>query len=117
MIFLTVILSSCDWGLAIVDMELITFPDKLLYVALVDDLLILDGGTVEIITKDRKASYVVSMCNEWEVKTHHNIDFNKEGIYVVNIVRGDPSSPIAYVSFPVQVVTQEEYDAMMGQEE
>jgi hypothetical protein len=45
---------------------------------------------------------------------NHDIDFNAPGTYLVTIIMGPPEKR---ATFEIQVVTQEEYDAMMAQGE
>ncbi|MDR0325318.1 MAG: hypothetical protein LBI19_04385 [Oscillospiraceae bacterium] len=102
--FLTLTLWACDSGLRMIDMEIESYPDKLIYVISMDNELNLDGGTIRITAKENAGNAVVEMSAESRIS--HDIDFTKEGIYVVSITRGSEFS----VSFPIQVVSLETLD-------
>jgi hypothetical protein len=87
-----------------IDMEIESYPDKLIYVISMDNELNLDGGTIRITAKENAGNAVVEMSAESRIS--HDIDFTKEGIYVVSITRGSEFS----VSFPIQVVSLETLD-------
>jgi hypothetical protein len=91
-------------------------PDKLIYIAGQDTVLDLTGGELTFYS-----SYFLLLPDEIQegqlmsnYSVSHNIDFNAPGTYLVTIIMGPPEKR---ATFEIQVVTQEEYDAMMAQEE
>jgi len=94
-------LTGCDEGLRIIGMEIVNYPDKLIYVANKDDKLDLSGGKIELILKDKAAQSIDPMTEE-EMEILHDIDFSKPGIYIVTLYRNDD----AKVEFPIQVVDE-----------
>ena len=107
-------LTSCDWGLKIIGFELVTYPDKLFYVAGVDEEIDVAGGTVLLVTHDNKnnsklRNEQVERMDSHGLTIRHNIDFNAEGIYIVKI---EWSSEYT-ISFPIQVVSLEEIRRIM----
>jgi hypothetical protein len=90
-------------------------PDKLIYIAGEDTELDLAGGEMTLFMESffRPDSIEIhSMDGEFILRRlHHNIDFSTPRVYVVEIYLGSPGKQ---ASFEIQVVTQEEYDAMMG---
>jgi hypothetical protein len=103
-IFSFIFLGACDDGFLTVELEINGYPNKLFYVAGIDNSINLEGGTIRIITKDNRYTGIEQMEEEfkWE-EIIHDIDFNTAGIYIVYI-----KSYKYTVSFPVQVVSQEE---------
>ena len=106
------------WEPAIVGMEALSYPDKLVYVAGVDKELDLTGGVLRFVMEDgsekkEKEPYPGDMAqsvksteannywNECELET--NVNFDVPGIYTVKIIRHET----AYVEFPIQVVSRE----------
>jgi len=102
------IISSCDAGLRILDIEIASYPDKLFYVIGVDKDLDLEGGTVYLISRDTpKGEYSEEMSGR-AFEIEHNIDFQKEGIYTVTIKRA-----AFYDTFPIQVVSKETLESIL----
>ena len=94
-------LTGCDEGLRIIGMEIINYPDKLIYVANKDNELDLSGGEIELILKDKAAQSIDPMTEE-EMEILHDIDFSKPGVYIVTLYRNDDAN----VQFPIQVVDE-----------
>jgi hypothetical protein len=101
---------ACDSGLRIVGLELVTYPDKLLYVVGIDSELNLEGGTIAIVTKDdeKNGNRFPEPMDTLGINVKHDIDFTKEGIYVVHFERAGYG-----VSFPVQVLSVESIERML----
>ena len=106
------------WEPAIVGMEALSYPNKLVYVSGVDHKLDLTGGVVRFVMEDgsekkEKEPYPGDMAqsvksteannywNECELET--NVNFDVPGIYTVKIIRHET----AYVEFHIQVVSRE----------
>jgi hypothetical protein len=93
-------------------------PDKLIYIVGSDTELDLEGGKVTFhmgyaFFFPDSTQENLSMDSEF-IGIRHDIDFNTPGVYEVTINKGPPGKQ---ATFEIQVVTQEEYDAMMAQEE
>jgi hypothetical protein len=92
-------------------------PDKLIYVADYDTELDLTGGEVTLIMVSfiRPDFLMIhSMDGEFiSYRLHHRIDFDTPGVYVVT---GNLGLPEKQATFEIQVVTQEEYDAMQAEQ-
>jgi hypothetical protein len=78
-----------------------------------DNSLDLSGGTARYTYWLDSPSNPFQMDNIHAVEVRHNIDFSKKGTYIVTLYKNEDVS----TTFEIQVVTQEEYDAMMAQEE
>lgn len=89
--------TGCDSGLEIVGIEIEKYPDKIVYCSGIDKELDLTGGVVNLILK-QKTKTAVSMAGD-EINVIHNIDFNKPGVYVVELERNN-----AVCKFPIQVI-------------
>jgi hypothetical protein len=104
---------ACDVGLRIVGMEVEHYPDKLFYVIGVDDSLDLEGGAIRRLNKAGNTQILtmdeVRTAHTLEPTVRHDIDFTKEGIYVVQLRWADFS-----VSFPVQVVSLETLERIVA---
>jgi hypothetical protein len=95
-------------------------PNKLIYITGLDVELDLSGGEITIhygsipfssgYTRDK-----VPM--DFHGRIVHDIDFTMPGVYIVTVVGGRSQNENQYDTFEIHVVTQEEYDAMMAQEE
>jgi len=97
-------LYACDAGIKFVGYEIATYPDKLFYVIGIDKELNFDGGTVYYITQDdnRKRDRLIAQpMGDFERAIKHEIDFNTEGVYVVEI-NSEPGYP---AFFAIQVVS------------
>ncbi len=95
---------GCDAGLAIVDLEIITFPERIVYVAGVDDTIDLTGGTCGLIlaqTPEGEHGIPVEM-TEWRLTISDNVDFSTPGVYTVRVAIHNGE----YQEFPVQVIDE-----------
>lgn len=96
-ILFSISVSGCDSSLEIVGMEIEKFPDRIVYFSGVDKGLDLTGGVVNYILKgDSKTA--VDMGDK-HITVSHQIDFNKPGVYVVELKRYTASC-----KFPIQVI-------------
>ena len=96
--------SGCDSGLVITDIDIITYPDKLIYIVGEDVSLNLSGGVVRLKTREGSTTDVgmrayANEINE-PIRILHNINFKNPGVYTVLIVQ---YSNIR-CSFPIQVI-------------
>lgn len=96
--------AGCDAGLKIVGMDINTYPDRIVYIAGVDDSLDLTGGTVKYYLKQKTES-IYKMENNIYLNITDNINFNEPGVYVVTLTRAEYSC-----SFPIQVVDKDYMD-------
>jgi hypothetical protein len=101
----------------VIDVFITRYPDKLFYIAGQDAGLDLTGGEVTLISgyplkvlPDEVVEGFL-MKDLYSGNIDHDIDFNTPGVYVVTI-KFDTDDVAD--TFEIQVVTQEEYDAMMG---
>lgn len=95
---LIVFIIGCDRGLEFIDIEITKFPKNIVYYAGRDTQLNLDGGEVKLTIRDGKDFYYEMTEEEFQII--HSVDFNSEGVYVVEIRR----TPELYSRFPIQVV-------------
>jgi hypothetical protein len=107
-----IILTSSACEPQIKGIEIVRYPDKLFYVVLVDDSLELSGGTAQYTHTKFSPTGPFEM-DKGDIQVRHDIDFTKVGVYIVTLYKNEDIS----TTFEIQVVTQEEYAAMMGQEE
>ena len=94
-------LTGCDESLRIMGMEIVNYPDRLIYVANKDNELDLSGGEIKFIYKDKTIESKEQMAEE-QVEILHDIDFSKLGVYIVTVYRHDD----AKIQFPIQVVDE-----------
>lgn len=94
---ITFFTSACDTGLEIINMSIDTYPNNIVYVKGNESEINLSGGTILLISKDGTET-IEEMSNEY-VEVNSTIDFNKPGVYVVTLKRGEFTC-----DFPVQVV-------------
>ena len=100
------LLLSCDIGLRTVGMQIISYPDRLVYIKGVDTGLDLRGGVYRVEQRDGYC-YDCDMNDEkltYTLNKFRNIDFNRPGIYRVSI-----ESSEFECFFPIQVVSPEDY--------
>ena len=95
---ITILFAGCDTGLEIVGMEISEFPGKIVYYAGRDTQLNLSGGKVKLTVKSGR-EYIYEMTED-EFEIIHSIDFNTEGVYVVEVRR----TAELYSRFPIQVL-------------
>jgi hypothetical protein len=93
-------------------------PDRLIYIAGQDTELDLTGGELTVYCNGTLL-YSAYTLEEEPMKNYyhdirHDINFSVPGIYVVTVGGGTKQNEDQYGTFEIQVVTQEEYDAMMG---
>ena len=105
----------CACKPAITGMAIETYPDKLFYVISVDEELNLDGGSVYFLFNRDKDIQHYRQHREYPVGMYgmdviHDIDFTKEGIYIVTIYRSHNQQ----VSFPIQVVSLDELEEIVN---
>ena len=106
------------WEPAIVGMETLSYPDKLVYVSGVDHKLDLTGGVVRFVMEDGSEKHnnpnysfapgtmeeaIKSNGYGSDCELETNVNFDVPGIYTVKIIRHET----AYVEFPIQVVSRE----------
>lgn len=92
---------SCDAGLEIIDMEIVNYPNKIVYYMGIDDELDFTGGSIKYFHKE-KTTAISDMEKEigFTINVIHNVDFNTPGVYVVELYRNNKAN----VKFPVQVI-------------
>jgi hypothetical protein len=99
--------------MATVGLEIASYPNKLFYVLGVDDSLCLEGGYVYVLRRDAPTveAYKLKGLEPFPIdvdsihrEVTHDIDFEREGVYTVTISTSGSHS----VSFPVQVISQDE---------
>lgn len=89
--------SGCDSSLEIVGMEIEKYPDRIVYFVGVDKELDLTGGVVNYILKGN--SKKAEDMEDRYITVSHQINFNKPGVYVVELKRGT-----VLCKFPIQVI-------------
>lgn len=98
--FLMAALSSCEFPIS--DMEIVQYPDKLVYVTGKDTQLDLTGGRIRhCVLWESKSGDSVPMSREYLTEIEENIDFNTPGVYVVRLIQTDD----IFCEFAVQVVS------------
>lgn len=107
-VFLCVALLAvgCDYGLEYIEMEITEYPHRIAYYAGQDNQLDLSGGKIKLRTRDGHEDYFDMIETEFDV--YHSVDFDKEGVYVVeikraNVMNGTTLSKIS-CKFPVQII-------------
>lgn len=103
-IVLIISVSGCDSGLLIVGMEIEKYPDRIVYYAGIDEELDLTGGVINYLLK-AKIKSTVDMSDDLRMRhinISHNIDFDKPGVYVVELERAG-----AVCKFPIQVIQKQ----------
>jgi len=98
------LICGCDWSLRIIGMKLISYPDKLIYIANKDNSLELTGGEVQFILADKSIISIEPMTDEMQMDIIHEIDFSTPGVYIVRVYRHDS----AYVEFPILVISEQQ---------
>jgi hypothetical protein len=97
----SVLLAGCEDGLAIVGMEIGSYPDRIVYVAGKDTKVDLDGGIMTNILKSGERGSSVKMDDPTITETDQ-INFSKPGVYRVSLSRGNVSC-----QFPIQVIDKD----------
>ncbi len=103
-----------DYGL--LALMLVEAPDRLIYISVEDQALVSDGGRIiEYDFYDGGSYYKISLreydSNVFDSKYFHtNIDFMKEGVYLISIAKKRWFSWKYYFQYTVQVVSPGEYD-------
>lgn len=98
--------TACDAGNEIMEIKLGKLPDRIVYIAGVDKKLDLSGATILMYVKSGDVRED-DIYDEYAVDITHNIDFNKPGVYGVEIHRGGAYKFI----IPVQVIDKSFLDA------
>lgn len=106
--FLSITLTGCDASLEIMGMEVLNYPNRLVYIANKDNELDLSGGEFKFIYKDKRIDSKEQMAGD-QAKIQHDIDFSKPGVYIVTIYRHDD----AQIQFPIQVVDQKYLNSLL----
>jgi len=99
-------ISSCDTGLQIVGIQIVSYPDRLVYIKDVDTEINLTGGVFRVDLKEGSShSYKMNEENRGVgVGISKKEDFSKEGVYKVSIGCLNIED-----SFPIQVLSLEDY--------
>lgn len=104
----TLVLSSCESGVSRITIT--TYPDKLVYVAGIDEEIDLRGGQLAFYYEDKSGPYFAQMEEAVDPETagcrcsvKDNVNFNKAGVYSATLYVSDK----IYVEFPIQVVSRE----------
>ena len=109
------LLQGCDDGLYIVKLEIEGTPNRILYIANVDDEIDLSGFILVITIKqgDRDEELLEGGTDQSGfLKVSHEIDFTKPGIYKVELYYGDRETSKLSYEFFVQVVDDEVYNGL-----
>ncbi len=102
-LLLSVSIMGCDSGMKIVKMDIKAFPDRIVYVCNQDKELDLSGGVLEYTLKE--GSKAESEMNDLAITVSHSISFDKPGVYVVELKRGE-----FQCKFPVEVISKYPYE-------
>lgn len=92
--------AGCDEEFRIIKLEIGSLPDRLVYIADVDDVLYFEGGTC--IWTNKKGEIGEEQMTYWGIK--HDVNFNQPGIYAVDICINEKP----YCSYQVMVISQKE---------
>ena len=100
------LLCSCDDGLKSVDTQIVSYPDRLVYIKGVDTELDLKGG---VYREELKQGNLIlcEMDNErtsYSLNKFGNVDFDRKGIYRISF-----GSQRIGCDFPIQVISLEDY--------
>ena len=102
------ILSGCDSGFLTTDIAIAKYPDRITYILGKDTVLDLLGLEIEVTTKSGYKD-IVSLDDDSFYRdafiVNENIDFNKKGVYVVEI---STSSDIN-CSFAIEVIDLDDF--------
>lgn len=113
MLMVGCLISSCEAGMEVIGIEIVTYPNKLVYVEGVDTELDFIGGTYRFLLLNgaEKTDPEIKQPERMEeaLEGHRytvetNIDFNNAGIYNVRLI---PHENAKTVEFAVQVVSKE----------
>lgn len=96
-ILLLLFLSACDSEFEVVDIEIVDYPETIVYNVGHDSGLDLNGGRVKL-TDRTGQGYLVDMSEL--INITHAINFNQEGVYVVEL----QVSEKVKCKFPIQVI-------------
>jgi len=100
LMMLIVGISACDAGLEVVDLEIISYPNKIVYVKDVDITVSSDGLIVKSTSRDGQSLQGPGYLYPEDVS---EVDLTKEGVYTVTMKLNNGVT----ASFPVQVVSKE----------
>jgi hypothetical protein len=116
-IMMMILLSGCITP-SVKESVISNLPDKLIYIAGQDMELDLTGGEVTLIMETflkPDSLEIHSMDGHFiPPRLLYEINFNIPNVYVIEVFLGPPGKR---ATFEIQVVTQEQYDAMMAQGE
>lgn len=96
-IFLIISLTGCDSSMEIVGMEIEKYPNRIVYYTGIDKDLDLSGGVINYILKGNKKK--AADMNDKYITASYNIDFNKSGVYIVELNRNNN-----ICKFPIEVI-------------
>lgn len=108
------ILFGCEYDLEYYKVELISCPDKLVYIQNVDTELDMSGFVAK--EYNRTSEYDLTVEDDdyflYAEPEDYEVDFSKEGVYYISHGMHDGN---LMVSFPVYVISQDKVDEMYYQ--
>ena len=107
------LVTACDP--IVTGVEIIQYPDKLIYIVGVDDSLDLTGGIVNYKYKKGGTESEMEDDSYENYTISHNIDFYTPGVYKVNLLaRGDKSMVLD--KFAIQVIDEQAILELLGRD-
>ena len=91
-----------DKEFEIVNIDIIEFPDKIIYIANHDSSIDMSGCILRFTIKNGDKIDERFENDKW-CRIEHNVDFNSPGIYEINILRSYGKNTFSY-KIPIQVV-------------
>ncbi len=106
LIILLFFVTSCEYGLVITGIDIVKYPDRIVYIAGIDDSIDLSGGIVNIKTRDNpEGRDPMVEPRRGNFRVTHSINFNEPGVYIITLATGGDDK--YKMSFPVQVIDKD----------
>ena len=106
LIILLFFITSCEYGLVITGIDIVKYPDRIVYIAGIDDSIDLSGGVVNIMTRAYPERRDPMDDPRWgNFRVTHSINFNEPGVYIITLATGGDDK--YRISFPIQVIDKD----------
>ena len=105
-------LLGCEYGLEYYKVELLSYPDKMVYIQNVDDKLDMTGFSAKLYNRTSEYDYTVENDDyfDYAEPEDYAVDFSKEGLY--NLTFSIYHQKDRTITFPIYVVSAEKVEEM-----
>jgi len=104
-VILCIFLYGCYSEISVVEMQIVSYPSKLIYIAGRDSSLDLSEGKIQLVLRDKSIVVQEMDAIDYGVEISHSINFDNPGVYSIKISSGVS----CYSEFEIAIISEEQF--------